>query len=255
MKKSIIIFLVLIASATNAQDKPRARQILQEFADAWRGQDEFKLRQPVRIGFWIRTNEVQQYSVTLTNEPVGNLESGKVGKFDLGFELDLATLELLHSGALNALTAMGQAREDDFIPLVPKFPPGFEWTPDTRGYIIPLMFHFWNRAWPETVNFGKEWSRKVHGALGTVFFYDSELRSAWYRVEPGMHANKDVEDQVNDFQTFLIVTKGSVRSRLDGKEIELKAGQSVFIPADMSHEFWSEGEAGEFIILMFGEGA
>jgi mannose-6-phosphate isomerase-like protein (cupin superfamily) len=255
MKKVIIIFLVLVASITEAQDQTQVREILQEYADAWRGQEEFKLRQPVRIGFWIRTDKVQEYFITLTNDPGGKLESGKIGKYDLGFELDYTTLKLLHSGALNALTAMAQARGDEPIPLVPKFPPDFEWNLDTRGYIIPLIFHFWNRNWPEIVDFGEPNSREVHGALTTVFFYDNGLRSAWYRVEPGMHVNKKAEDQLNDFPTFIIITKGSIRGKINGKEIVLKAGQSVYIPAGMRHEFWSEREAGEFIILMFGEGA
>jgi mannose-6-phosphate isomerase-like protein (cupin superfamily) len=150
---------------------------------------------------------------------------------------------------------MAQAQGGDFIPLVPKFPPDFEWTPDARGYVIPLMFHFWNRRWPETVDFGVERARNIHGALSTVFFYDSGLRSAWYLVKPGMHVNKEAEDQVNDFHTFVIVTKGRLLSRLGGRKVQLKAGQSVFIPAGMSHEFWSERKAGEFVILMFGEGA
>lgn len=255
MRKLIAIFLILVAGAASAQDHSRAQEILQDFADAWRGQEEFELRHPVRIGFWIRADKVQQFVITLTNEPVAKLEARETKKFDLGFELDLGTLERLHSGELNALTAMAQARGDDPIPLVPKFPPNFEWTSDTRGYIIPLMFHFWNRHWPEMVAFGAEHARKVHGALSTIFFYDSGLRSGWYRVEPGMHVNENVEDQVNNFHTFLIVTKGSLLSKLDGIKVELKAGQSVFIPAGMSHEFWSEREAGEFVILMFGEGS
>jgi mannose-6-phosphate isomerase-like protein (cupin superfamily) len=255
MKILIAMFLMLAAGAACAQDHTRTREMLQDFAEAWRGREEYELRRPVRLKFWIRADEVQQFVITLTNEPAAKLETRETEKFDLGFELDPETLERLHGGELNALTAMAQARGDDHIPLVPKFPPDFEWSTDARGYIIPLMFHFWNRQWPEVVAFGKEQAREVHGALSTVFFYDSGLRSAWYRVEPGMHVNKEVEEQVNDFHTFLIVTKGSLLSKLGGIELELKEGQSVFIPAGMSHELWSDGEAGEFIILMFGEGA
>jgi mannose-6-phosphate isomerase-like protein (cupin superfamily) len=255
MRKLIAMFLIFAAGAAAAQDHSRTREILKEFADSWRGKEEFELSQPVRLKFWIKADTMKQFIITLTNEPVAKLEAREDEEYDLGFELDIETLEHLHSGELNALTAMAQARGDDPIPLVPKFPPDFEWNADTRGYIIPLMFHFWNRHWPEVVTFGKDQSRKVHGALSTVFFYDSGLRSAWYRVEPGMHVNKEVEEQVNDFHTFLIVTKGVLVSKLDGKKVELKAGQSVFIPAGMCHEFWSDREAGEFIILMFGKGA
>jgi hypothetical protein len=36
----------------------------------------------------------------------------------------------------------------------------------------------------------------------------------------------------------------------------LKEGHAVFVPPGMAHEFWAaEGEYGELVVLMFGEGA
>jgi mannose-6-phosphate isomerase-like protein (cupin superfamily) len=230
--------------------------MLQDFADAWRGREEYVLDRPFRIGLWVRTGKTSEaFVVTLTNESQAEIQALEPADFDFGFELDIETLELIHRAEINAMTAMAQASGDDPIPLMPRFPPGFEWTTANRGYLIPLFFHFWNRNWPETVAFGEEHARQVHGGLATIFFYDSGVRSAWYRVEPGMHINENPEDQANPFHTFVIVTKGMLQSRLDGNHIVLRSGQGVFIPAGMAHEFWSDEAPGEFVILMFGEGA
>lgn len=237
-------------------DDDGAEEILERYAEAWRGEEEMKLRGEAVLAFRVTGEKGGEYHVLLPPEGAARLVEGAPDSFTFGFETDMETLRRLDRGEWNAFTAMGQARGTDPIPLVPKTPEGFKWTPENRGYFIPLLFHFWNREWPETIRFGEGTTRLVHGGNAAIFYYDRGLRSAWYQIKPGMHVNEDPADQTNDFHTLVIMSRGAIKSRLAGIERELREGEAVFIPAGMTHEFWAGPEQyGECIILMFGEGA
>lgn len=226
--------------------------ILKSYAESWKGDEEFLLEKAITLGIWI---DGAGYTVNLTNDG-GEFLAVEPDSFDWGFETDLATLQKLDSGNLNALTAMGQARATDPIPLNIRLPDNFSEDSDIRGFFIPLTLHFWNREWPETIKFGEGQSRFVHGANTSVLIYDEGLRSAWYQLKSGMHINADSADQLNDFDTALVITKGKFRGRIDGVEREFNEGETVLVPAGVSHEFYAEDdEYGEFIILMWGDGA
>jgi mannose-6-phosphate isomerase-like protein (cupin superfamily) len=121
---------------------------------------------------------------------------------------------------------------------------------------LPFTFHFWTRGIPETVSFGKQHSREVHGANMVVLYYQKGLRSAWAQVEKGQYVNRDPKDQTNPFPTMIIGIRGKAVAKIGGKEITLQAGQMAFIPAGVSHEAWNPyDEPAEIILLMFGEGA
>ena len=229
-----------------------AERILHSYAEAWRGSEEFALKQPTVLGFFI---DGEAYSITL-NQNGGSLSVGEPDRFDWGFETDLQTLIELDSGRLNALTAMGQARADDPIPLSPKLPDNFSESGEIRSYYIPLMLHFWNREWPEAIPFGEGATRFVHGANTSVLVYDEGLRTAWYQIKPGMRINADPKDQTNDFDTAIIVTRGTFQGKLDGSERTFQEGETVLVPEGMTHEFYAQdSDYGEFIILMWGDGA
>lgn len=233
-----------------------AREILGRYAEAWRGRQEMELRGPTVLAFWIEGEGGGEYHIALSSEGPGRLGDGIPADYAFGFATDMETLRRLDREEWNALTAMGQARGTDPIPLVPRTPEGFEWTPEDRAYFLPLIFHFWNREWPERVLFGEGTTRQVHGGNAAILYYAAGLRSAWYQVKPGMHVNADPTDQTNEFDTLVICTRGAVMSRLGGIERLLSEGEALLIPAGMTHEFWGdEGQYGEFVIVMFGEGA
>ena len=239
------------SDSAGASDRT-ASQILESYAAAWKGDDEFLLEEAVTLGIWI---DGAGYTVILTNDG-GELLAVEPDTFDWGFETDLATLRNMDSGNLSALTAMGQARAEDPIPLNVKLPDNFSEDSDVRGFFIPLTLHFWNREWPETIRFGEGQTRFVHGANTSVLIYDEGLRTAWYQLKSGMHINADPEDQRNDFDTALIVTKGRFRGVIGGVEREFREGEMVLVPEGISHEFYAkDDEYGEFIILMWGDGA
>ena len=226
--------------------------ILQSYVDAWRGSEEFQLGGTTMLGIWV---DDQAYTVSLSDSG-GSMVNGEPLQFDWGFETDSSTLRRIDSGSLNALTAMGQARSSDPIPLDVRVPDDFSESGRIRSFYIPLTLHFWNRDWPETIRFGDGFTREVHGANTTVLIYDEGLRSAWYQLKAGMHINAEPEDQVNEFDTAIVVTRGSFGGRVDGVEMVLEEGQTIMIPSGTSHEFFAnDAQYGEFIILMWGEGA
>ncbi len=248
--------MTLPPGMTVENEQDTAKLILQRYADAWRGKQEMTLREETVLAFWVSGEMGGEYHIILPLEGPARLLEGTPASYTFGFETDIETLRRLDRGEWNALTAMGQARGTDPIPLVPKTPQGFEWTPENRGYFIPLLFHFWNRDWPERVLFGEGRTRMVHGGNTTVLYYDEGLRSAWYQVKAGMHINADPADQTNEFHTLVIMSRGAIMCRLGGIERVLREGEAVLIPAGTRHEFWAEPDQyGECIILMFGEGA
>ena len=226
--------------------------ILESYAQAWRGDAEFELLSPTMLAIWV---DGEGFSVELTNHGA-TFSEGAPDRFDWGFDTDRETLLRLDDGSLNALTAMGQARASDPIPLRPRLPEEFAGNKNIGKYYVPLTGHFWNREWPETVYFGEGTTRSVHGANATALVYDDRIRTAWYQLKSGMHINADPLDQVNDFDTAIVVTRGRFSGRLDGVERSFVEGEMVLVPTGMVHEFFAgEEEYGEFVILMWGENA
>lgn len=233
-----------------------AQVILQRYAEAWRGRQELELQSTLVLGFWVRGEQGGEYTVALSDAPGAVVQVGASPQYDIGFELDIDFLRRLDRGEIGALTAMGQARSSDPISLNPKLGQQFSKRPDAPLLFRRLSFHFWNRGWPEIIPFGESAAREVHGGNAVVLVYDREFRSAWYQLKPGMHINADARDQTNNFPQLIIVTRGQFSARLDGRELTLSEGQTIFIPAGMKHEFWAEaGQYGELIWTAFGEAA
>jgi len=243
-----------VQAPSNVSDS--ARVILRRYGDAWRGRQELAFERDLVAAFWIRGELGGEYHLVLSTEPGANVREGVPDQYDIGFELDIEFLRRLDRGEINALTAMGQARSNDPIPLIPRIGPLLTATPDAGLLFRRLAFHFWTRSWPEIVPFGKQATRLVHGGNAAVLLYDKEFRSAWYQLKPGMHINADPDDQINDYPQLVIVTRGRFKGRFDGQEKILSEGEAVLIPAGMRHEFWAENdEYGEVVWIAFGEGA
>jgi mannose-6-phosphate isomerase-like protein (cupin superfamily) len=106
------------------------------------------------------------------------------------------------------------------------------------------------------VRFNGATSRIVHGANVVVFYYEKGFRSAWFQVAKGQHVNKNPEDQTNAFPSMFIMLQGKAEAKIGGKQSTFPAGEMIFIPPNVTHEFWNPyDEPGEMILLMFGEGA
>jgi mannose-6-phosphate isomerase-like protein (cupin superfamily) len=230
--------------------------ILQRYARAWRGRQELELEGPLLIEVSVSGPEGGEYNIVLPQTGSAVLREGAPAEYDISFSLDIHLLRRLDAREVNALTAMGQAKDSDPIPLNPTLGPRFERRPDASLVFRRVSFHFWNRDWPETVRFGERAARLVHGGNAVVLVYDQQFRSAWYQLKPGMHINSDPADRSNDFPQLLVVTRGRCRGRFDGRERALSEGEAIFVPAGMTHELWAEGgEYAEITWTAFGKGA
>jgi mannose-6-phosphate isomerase-like protein (cupin superfamily) len=184
------------------------------------------------------------------------LENGRPSGEAVIFVTDAETLGKIDRGEMNALTAMGKARSSDPAPMDITLTPGFQPGEDFIADLLPFAFHFWTRGFPETVRFGTDAGREVHGATMVVLYYQKGLRSAWGQVRKGQRVNADPKDQVNPFPTLFIGLRGKALMRVGGVEKAVSAGQAVFVPPGTAHEAWNPfDEPAEFIILMFGDGA
>ncbi|MEW5901558.1 MAG: cupin domain-containing protein [Acidobacteriota bacterium] len=259
---AISAFLLCVFSPASLQSirVRSAAEILRSFVEDF--QSDPAASEPITFGVRIRNEERGEWQVVVSGKKEGveayqvELRQGLPSSPSAIYTLDLATVRKIDSGEINVLTAMGRARASDPTPMDIEFMAGFQPDADFFARFIPFTFHFWTRGFPETVNFGKEHSREVHGANMVVFYYQKGLRSAWAQIEKGQHVNRDPKDQANPFPTMIIGIRGKAMAKIAGKEVILQAGQMAFIPAGVSHEAWNPyDEPAEIILLMFGAGA
>lgn len=168
----------------------------------------------------------------------------------------LDTLQQLHQGDLSPFTAMGRARSSDPVPL--DFIPGknVTLTPGSDDFYKTLDFfqRFFNRSKPELILLGEQHSRIVHGGHVVVLYYGKGFRSAWYAVHKGECIN-NLED-TNPFPQAFVFLSGSGFTQIGDTVLEVKAGDSYYIPPDTIHMVWTESEEHlELLFLAWGEKA
>jgi len=250
------LLAAIVAAPRGDTTAESAEARLSSLAQAWQGERELKLDEPVRIKVVVHGEGGGTWFLDLSNAPRPALRRGAPDDWDLAFALDCATLGRIVGGELNALTAMGQARSSDPIPLRPDISDRFAKRVDAALLFRRIAFHFWSPGFPEVVRFQERAARLVHGANAVVLFYDRDFRSAWFQVKPGMHMNEAKPERANEFPNAIIVVRGSLQARLDGTERTLREGEAVLIPAGVEHELWARPDQGaELIWLAFGKGA
>lgn len=172
------------------------------------------------------------------------------------YTIEMETLIAIDEGKINALTAQGKAFAGDYTPMSITMMDGYTPTMEAYGKINPLSFHFWTRGFPEIIPFGEGTTRRAHGSNFTVFYYQPGLRTAWYRVLPEERVRDDAREQAAPFPMLIVAIKGTTKGEVDGQNVELSEGNTIFIPANVTHKWWNETEeATEAILIMFGEGA
>lgn len=251
-----------IATVTGAEQPAlrSAEEILLSYVEDFRADPAAK--QSIVFGILVMGTEESAWHVVVNAGDEGSehaeveLHQGLPDRPAVLYTLDLQTLRGIDGGEINALTAMGRARAADPTPMNIEFMPGFEPGGDFWARLMPLSFHFWTRGFPESVDFGRKYSREIHGAHAVIFYYQKGLRSGWAMVEKGQHVNREPRDQINPFPTMIIGIRNAAMVRIGGENKILQAGQMVFIPAGVAHEAWNPfDEPAEIILLMFGDGA
>jgi mannose-6-phosphate isomerase-like protein (cupin superfamily) len=255
------VLVGLMCGAASAADASvSVETMLQEFVEDFK-RDPFA-EKPITFGIRIKDAEPADWHVVVGRSAEGEdaevrLARGFPEEPILFFIMDRGTLAGIHAGELASLTAMGKAKSADFAPLDIDGVPGLEVTPELVDHVKRLSFHFWTRGFPEVVRFGDmARTRVLHGANAVLFYYQEGFRSGWFEIEKGQHVNQEESEQTNPFPSMIIVTKGTMMSRLGGEEHVLKAGETIYIGAGVSHEFWNDqDEPAEGVLVMFGEGA
>ncbi|NRA58638.1 MAG: cupin domain-containing protein [Phycisphaerales bacterium] len=184
------------------------------------------------------------------------LHDGPAPEPTLLYRIEAATLRAIDRGEINALTAQAKMFATDFAPMDAIEMPGYEPTAEEDAKVNPFSFHFWTRGFPEVIPFGDGMTRVAHGADVAVFYYQEGIRTTWLRMKPGVRVRDDAREQAAPFPMLGVTIKGTSRGIVDGAPITLQAGNTVFIPANVMHKWWNEGdEDAEVILIMFGEGA
>lgn len=252
---SSLMLLVLTGPVTFAQTDGEVKVLLEKFVTDF----ERDLSYSEQV-FGVEVDK-QMWTVSTikNNQKSGSDVSVKKGSPKnptFYYVTNLETLKLIDEGKMNAMTAGVKAFSTDYAPLDIEVMEGFQPDEDFVGEVLGFTFHFWTRGTPEIIPFGPHYTRATHGAQAAIFYYDKGLRTGYGYLHPGQHANEHPKSKTNPFSSMIIVIKGKVIAKLNGTDYEIEAGNAFFIPAEMSHEVLNPfDEAGEFILLMFGEGA
>lgn len=245
-----------------ARDGPAksAEQILHSYVQDFR--HDPAAAEPITFGVRVTGQDGGDWHVVVApkNEdadtPDVRLKTGLPPEPSPCYTLDLPTLRKIDAGQMNALTAMSQAHGHDPTPMGFETMPGFQGDAGFLARFLPFTFHFWTRGFPERVPFHGRLSRVVHGVNVVTLYYEKGLRSAWMQIEKGQHCNQDPGDQTNPFASMFIMLRGRAEARIGGQQSTFPAGQMMFVPAGVAHEFWNpRDQPAEVIILMFGQGA
>ena len=211
--------------------------------------------------FGIEVPDKGQWTVQVTGTKTEDgwevlLKEGLPDQPTFYYRIELETLLAVHEGKLNALTAQGKAFVGDYTPMSIQMMEGYAPTMEDYARINPFSFHFWTRGFPEIVPFGEGMTRRAHGSNFTIFYYETGIRTAWYRVLPGERVRDDAREQAMPFPMLVVAIKGTTEGEVDGQSVSLSAGNTIFIPPNVMHKWWNEtDEATEAILIMFGEGA
>lgn len=258
MKRLIRVLVAAAAAFTpwTAAAEPAVPEILRRFAADFRSDPSWSTQRTFGIQVDGARWHVIAEPASDGREATVELRDGFPAEPCWYFSTDAETLGRLDRGELNALTAMGRARENDPAPMDALTGDGFAPGDGFVGELLATAFHFWTRGLPERVPFGPATTRAVHGAQATIFFYQPGFRSGYIELRPGQHANADPRDQTNPFPSLFVTISGRAKARIGGREIDLVAREAIFIPAGSAHEFWNPySESAEGILLMFGDGA
>lgn len=196
-------------------------------------------------------NEV--WSVTIRPGRNISVRKGSNEEAECFFTADRETYEKIFKGEFTALTAAGRARLSDPAPLDFHLAPGLNFH-EERKRLYPFILHFFNSSRPEKILLGEKHARLVHGAHAIPLYYHEGFRSAWYLIKPGERLNEPGD--TNPFPQAFIFIGGEGYAKIGPDTVQVRAGESFFIPPGSDHVVWTEGEDPLILIfLAWGDGA
>ena len=225
--------------------------ILQKMADQFR--DKIGDRYSIIAQFDIQaTGDTWHLSV----EPGKSvtISEGPCDSAQYRFSVNPDTLMLIASGGMTGMTAAAKASGTDRAPLDLQLAEGMELTPEVRSQLYTFMQHFFNPTTPEKILLGREHARPVHGAPAVALYYAPGFRSAWYTVKKGERLNEPGD--TNPFPQAFVIIEGGGSAKIGESTLEVKAGESYYIPPGSDHVLWTDSDNPLVVIwLAWGEGA
>ncbi len=259
---AIILALAVAVAAprvfgAEAQSARSPGQIIASYVEDYRA-DRYAA-EPMLFGIEVPGHGQWHVRVTGEEGPDGwgvELGAGPPPTPTFVYRIEAETLGAIDRGEMNALTAQGAAFSGDYTPMSIDMMEGFAPTAEAYAAINPFSFHFWTRGFPEVVPFGEGLTRRAHGGNFVIFYYETGLRTAWYRIQPGERVREDAREQVMPFPIMVVGISGTAEGEVDGRRVTLPQGHTLFVPPNVMHRWWNEGdEPADAVLIMFGDGA
>jgi hypothetical protein len=188
----VTIPLPVTALADQGQSTRTSAEIIRSYVEGFRS-DRFASE--TRL-FGIDVPGQGEWHVQVTGERTGDtwgveLSEGPPPSPTFVYRIEEETLRLVDGGALNAITAQGKAFASDYAPMDVIEMEGRKPSPEEYAAVNPLSFHFWTRGFPEVIPFGGDQTRTLHGSPVVGFYYETGLRTAYSRIDPGGQVRDD----------------------------------------------------------------
>lgn len=252
------VLLATLVHAVRAAADPAAA--LERYVDDYRSDPML-----VDAYFGVRIGEhwwtVESKRAGANGAPDVTLAAGEPARPTWYFRIENeALLGQMDRGEVTFGTLAGKSKSSDYSPLDIDVMPGYiadGQAPGSEFYetLTKVGFHFWYRGQPEVVPFARQAYRKVHGVDGTALYYEPGLRMIAFSMKPGQHAFAG-EDSRGPWRKVLIFTGGRGKALIDGRTIDVRAGERLFVPPRVVNELWNESdEPFEGVVIVFGEGA
>ena len=173
---------------------------------------------------------------------------------DITFRMKPEVLHKIYSGELTAMTAAGQATGADPAPLRVEFPQDREMTEASVGRFLFFVQRFFSSSKIERTILDEAHSRVVHGANVVPLYYHTGFRSGWYLIKKGQRLNEPGD--TNPYPQAFVFVRGEGFAKIGDAMLNVKAGESYYIPPGSDHIVWTESDRPlELIWLAWGEGA
>ena len=238
----------LLCKDHGAPERSEAEVILSELAESYRS--EVPSGMSVIVHFNIQPED-EQWVLEIKEDGGIALSEGVNPGAAFVFTMSLETLKLIYEGQMTAMTAGGKGSGADSAPLEFEFTEAAADMDNALDVAFQLLLHFFNRAVPERVLLDEEHSRVVHGAHVVPLYYAPGFRSGWYMVKKGQKLNEPGD--TNPFPQAFVIISGQGFGMIGDETIEVRAGESYYIPPASDHVLWTEDDQ-PLVLIWFGWG-
>ncbi len=165
-----------------------------------------------------------------------------------------SVLDKLNDDVWNAGTASMRSFSSDKVAFDIKAMKGFEMNQEIDAITYQVMEHFWKKGDVEITSFERDKSLPTHGASVVSLYTMKYKRIAWFSINKEEKANADPRLDKGQVPNLMIFTKGKGKALFADKEIDVKAGMSVFIGPYVKHVIFNPNdEPLEGILVLYGD--